>query len=109
MAAGAADTFVIIEGVRRAVSAHLLGIPALPAEETDALGGRTLRSFDVPVASLLSPKAAVEVRTDREKDRWFGVLELMRRSPGTMPPLRVRRGARGTPIAAVSFDSGFRP
>ena len=104
-----AEAYIIQAGVRKAFAAYLLGYPTVAAELTDRLGGKTLRRFDVPVQALHSPKRGVDFWDDATKDRWFVILDLMRRSPGTMPPLRVRRGTRGTPIALVTFDLGFGP
>ena len=104
-----AETYLILSGVRRALSARFLGYATVPAEERDRLGAKWLRTFDVPVSSLLSPKAAVELDTQRRRDHWFGVYHKMRDSPGTMPPIVVVRSSRGTPISAVTFDLGTSP
>ena len=93
-------TYVIIEGVRRAKAAELLGWTDICCV---LRGDTTGRTFDVSVADLRSRRRTVEVDTIKKHARFLDLFRAMQ-SGRPMPPLVVARGRLGIPIADVQFD-----
>ncbi|MBK8069011.1 MAG: RHS repeat-associated core domain-containing protein [Rhodanobacteraceae bacterium] len=92
------ETFEIIDGVRRAKAADLVGNATIPG--TVAGGG----AQDIPVAALLSPnKSSIDVSTPVAMDRYMRVQEATQNGV-VLPPIQVQPGSRGTPIKDVDFD-----
>jgi hypothetical protein len=95
------DNFEIIDGVRRAKAADLLGHHRIWAVVDDAGAEQ-----QVPVRSLLSPKQAIDVSTPRERQRWLNVRSGMADEPDLLPPIIVRRGSSGVPIRDLRIVGG---
>jgi hypothetical protein len=90
--------YVIMDGVRRAKAAGLSGHETIWAEV-----GQSRRERKVAVRALLSPKAVIDVSEERELERWLGIKEGMAQEPDLLPPIIIRRGSHGIPIAEVQI------
>ena len=99
----APQTFEIIDGVRRSVTAAMLDSKTIMAEvrATKSSAG-VIR--EIPVQSLLSPeKAAIDVSTDMKMSRFMNIFNLTK-SGSPPPPIIVTPGGEGTPISQVILD-----
>jgi hypothetical protein len=93
-------TYVIIEGVRRAKAAELLGWTDIACV---LRGDSTGRTFDASLADLRSRRLTVEVDTVKKHARFQDLFQAMQ-AGRQIPPLVVARGKVGIPIANVQFD-----
>src|SRR5438045_2324396 len=81
---GGEETFRIIDGVRRAKAADMLGHDTIPAEIFDAETGASLGTRDLPIDSLRSPKDVIDLSRQVDMDRWQNVYNLTK--SGSVPP-----------------------
>jgi hypothetical protein len=96
------DVYAIVDGVRRAKAAQMVGRQTVPAQIDDgtgALGPVT----DLPIESLRSPKDAIDVSTTAKFRRFKETLDKTRLG-SVPPPLIVIRGGRGRSIPDVEFN-----
>lgn len=100
-AKGAEETFTIIDGVRRAKAAEMLGAKTIPA--TIQVGGRTVARIEVSIEALRSPKASIDVSNMTEAKRFSTTLELTR-AGSVPPPISIEPGGVGIPISDVNFS-----
>jgi hypothetical protein len=99
-AANSADElFEIGEGVRRSKAAEILKKESIPARIIREGQADELR--DLPLTSLRSPREVINASTLTDAERMASVLEGTRK--GTVPPIDVRPGSRGTPIKDVKI------
>jgi hypothetical protein len=99
-AANSADElFEIGEGVRRSKAAEILKKESIPARIIREGQAEELR--DLPLTSLRSPREVIDASTLTDAERMASVLEGTRK--GTVPPIDVRPGSRGTPIKDVKI------
>jgi hypothetical protein len=89
-------TYEIIDGVRRVKAAQIADQPTIWA----LINGR-MPEQKILVCDLLSPKKVIDVSEPRELARWLNVRDGMADQPDLLPPIIVRRGSRGVPIADV--------
>jgi hypothetical protein len=101
---GGAETFEILDGVRRSKAAEFVGNRTVPAEIIDA-EGRSLGVTDLQIESLLSPKATIDISTPQAADRFFKNNLNPARAGSVPPPITVTPGTRGTPIRKVLLDA----
>ena len=97
------DTYEIIDGVRRAKAADLVGNGTIPAEIMDATGNSV--ATHLPIDKLLSPKSVIDVGPGPAMDRWKKTYDLTK-SGSAPPPILVVPGKRGTSIKDVGFGVG---
>jgi hypothetical protein len=101
-AAGASQTFEILDGVRRAKAADMIGNMTIPAEVLNS-EGRIAGRQDVPISNLLSPKPTIDVSTAKDMSRFMSTLD-QTRVGSTPPPILVAPGVSGIPIRRVTLD-----
>jgi hypothetical protein len=94
------ETFEILNGVRRAKVAELLGHTHVPAEILDA-DGRLIEARDIPLDSLFSPKDILDLRASPVALIRFRRLQSLMFGGIRLDPIEVTSGGRGTPLAAV--------
>jgi hypothetical protein len=96
--------FEIIDGVRRAKAFELSGAATVRVvlQRPDGTQGPEI---EVPIDALCSPhKAAVDLSTPAQRDRFFRIVNAIRAGQGArLPPLVVRPGTRGTRIKDLSW------
>ena len=89
------DVFEIVDGVRRAKAAELLGKKSISAR----LGG-SMDVIEIPLANLRSPnKSVIDAAGATNAKRFSSVLEGVR--AGNTPPISVNAGSRGPSIFDV--------
>jgi len=93
------DTFTIDDGVRRAKSAQMHGLSEIWARIDG--GVETKLRID----QLRSPKRSIPLTIRRDIDAWDTINDAMRTDPDLLPPIDVRPGAVGIPIAAIRVGS----
>jgi hypothetical protein len=94
------EAFEIGEGVRRAKAADMLGHGNISAQILRE--GKADEFVNLPLASLRSPKEAIDASSFIDAERMANVLEGTR--SGTVPPIIVRPGSRGLPIKDVKIN-----
>jgi len=99
---GGAQTFEILDGVRRAKAADLVGNSTIPAEIIGA-DGRLIGTQNVPINQLLSPKPSIDVSTVDYWDRFMNTLN-QTKAGSVPPPIKITPGVNGTPIPNVPLD-----
>jgi RHS repeat-associated protein len=97
---GGAETFEILNGVRRAKAAHIAGQTTIEAEVH--VGGRVISRSSIPIDALRSPKASIST-AGAGLDRWQDTVR-QTMSGSRAPAITVTPGSRGTPIPHVSID-----
>ena len=99
----------IMEGVRRAKAAHMLGHTRIRVEVVDP-AGQSFGEADIPIATLRSPKALIRRITKADETRWIRVVAGAQQSILPYPPIVVQPGReQGTKIEDVGFDFGGNP
>jgi hypothetical protein len=93
-------TYVIVEGVRRAKAAELLGWTEIACV---IHGDPTGAVIELPLAALRSRRLTVEVDTAKKHARFYDLFRTMQ-SGQPIPPLVVTSGRHGVPITEVRFD-----
>ena len=93
-----AETFKIIDGVRRAKAAEMSGKATISAEVEGASG----KVAEVAIRSLRSPKEAIET-AGAGAGRWERVLQGTR-DGAELPPILVRPGSSGIPVKDVKIQ-----
>jgi hypothetical protein len=88
--------------VRRAKAADLVGNTTLPAQVLNA-EGKIVRTQDIPINQLLSPKSSIDVSTTINMDRFMNTLN-QTKAGLIPPPITVTPGVNGTPIPQVTLD-----
>ncbi len=99
MASG--QTYLILEGVRRAKAWEQNGATVLPAQvlHPDGTAGAVI---DVSVDDLLSPKSEIDLTDPREVIRYWRLWALIRNGLGRVLPLiTITPGSRGTRLKDV--------
>ena len=97
-------TFEIIDGVRRAKAAQLLGQDSISAKMF--LNGKA-QTMDVPIQNLLSPKSSINVSNAVDAKRFSTTLEKTRLAPiGVDDAIWIQPGGQGTSIFDVQFHYG---
>ncbi|CAM2068050.1 RHS repeat-associated core domain-containing protein [Sulfidibacter corallicola] len=92
------ETYEILDGVRRSKAADLTNQKTIKAEIFDK-NDRLVRSDDVPLDRLKSPKEKIDLSNGRFQDT------MKRTKEGrTPPPIQVTPGNKGTPIKEVGFE-----
>ena len=94
------------DGVKRAKAAQLLGPPTIRAVLLNRKS-EVVRTFDVPLAGLLSRKSFVDLTGPGQPGRWTRILDGMRRDPSALPRIELVRASRGTPIEDVTLFPSF--
>jgi len=94
-------TYLILDGVRRAKAAQILGIDSIRARIVDIDSGYLGPEVDLPISNLRSPKAEFELQGYWRWDRWQRVLDGIA-SDSDMAPIEVIPG-EGVPINEVRF------
>jgi hypothetical protein len=90
-------TYEIMDGVRRAKAAEIAGHEMIRAE----LYGPGGKIIDVPIKSLLSPKATIDTTlSPAELPRWLNTLR-QTLSGSKPPPIQIQPGSVGTLIPKV--------
>ena len=97
-----AQTYRILDGVRRAKAADILGNPTVPARILDSQQ-RFVTQQDIPISQLLSPKPLIDLSLSRYVDRFMDTLSLTR-AGSIPPPITIIPGTYGTPIRNVLLD-----
>jgi hypothetical protein len=99
---GAAQTFEILDGVRRAKAAELTGRQTIRAEVQ--VRGKVVETLEAPLSSLRSPfKDAIEISgSPRQLQRWQDVLDATKAGEA-LPPIAVQPGSQGPSIFDVFF------
>ncbi|QOV88637.1 ParB N-terminal domain-containing protein [Humisphaera borealis] len=90
------DTFEIVDGVRRAKAAQLLGLGSIWAVIAD-----TEIEFRVVINTLRSPRSSIYAQSQTSHARWESVFSAMATEPDLLPPIVIRLGDRGVLIADV--------
>jgi len=97
-------TFEIIDGLRRAKAAVLVGYQTITAyildQESKIIDTREL-SLDLRKEPY---KESIDVSHQRKMDRFMEILNQIK-SGSTLPPIMVQLGNRGVKIREVSLDS----
>lgn len=99
--AASAETYELLDGVRRAKAAQTVGQATIPARIDDgsgALGPVVM----IPIDNLRSPKDVIDVSTTAKFRRFKESLDKARQGL-VPPPITVIRGHRGRPIADVGL------
>jgi RHS repeat-associated protein len=94
------STYLILQGVRRAKSAQLLGMMTIAA----IVEGAGVTVQQLPLDSLLSPKPVIDVRREVDAKRFSSRLEEVRN--GEFAPIVVIPSNRGTPLRDVQIVYG---
>lgn len=97
---GGAQGYKIVDGVRRAKAAEMLGKEAI--EALVQKGDKIVGKVHLDPASLASPKAAIDVSNPTNMQRWTSVLQGTGNGDA-LPPIIVQLGNSGTPIPFVGF------
>ncbi len=102
-ARGGRQTYEIGEGVRRAKATDIVTNGNGSVNAKVLVGDKVVETKDIPCCDLLSPKESIDVTSTRKKfERWQSIVEGAK--DGTLPPIEVRPGTRGTPISDVEFE-----
>jgi RHS repeat-associated protein len=96
-----AESYRIIDGVRRAKAAAELGQETIQANVQ--IGDKIVGSVRVSPSELLSPKGVIEVNTQRQLRRWLSILKGTQ-AGDPIPPITITPGNAGTPIPEVGFQ-----
>jgi hypothetical protein len=100
---GGKVTYEIIDGVRRAKSAELLGNQTIRANIYK--NNKLIDSVDIPIDSLLSPnKSSIDVSSGRKMDRFMNILNGMKGN-ASLPLIDVEAGCKGVKICDIQLDS----
>jgi len=101
---GGAQTFEILDGVRRAKANDLLGNQTVSANIFNA-DSQLIGQQNIPISSLLSPnKAAIDLSTQTAVDRYMSIQNALRQGQA-LPPINVMQGSRGAPVSQIIFDT----
>lgn len=99
----------VMDGVRRAKAAQLLGHSLIPAEVVDA-SGLSVGECDMPINMLRSPKALIRRITTADETRWIRAIAGANQPVLPYPPITVQPDVeRGTRFEDVDFDFGGQP
>ncbi len=99
---GGAATYEIVDGVRRAKAASMVGSTTIKADVM--VGEKLSGTADVPISSLLSPnKSTIEMTTAGQTNRFTSVLDATKNG-SSLPPITVTPGSKGIPIKDVTLD-----
>jgi hypothetical protein len=98
------ETYEIVDGIRRAKAAELLGRQHINARIIDE-DGNTITQSEVPLDVLRSPhKTTIDVSTQRKWDRFIKTFNKTR--AGLTPPdILITPGSNGPRLKDVTFDS----
>ncbi len=98
------QTYAILDGVRRAKAAWLLGKPTIPAcLQTE--DGSLSPPFDVRLDALRSPfKDTIDFITQSDILRWYDVQEATRDGV-PLPPIIVQPGTMGVTLDGIDFNT----
>jgi RHS repeat-associated protein len=97
-----ADTYEILDGVRRAKAAEMLGHKTIPANIYDA-AGNLVGKTDIPIDSLRSPKDLIDIAKEVDALRWQDTFTKTK-AGSPIPPITVQPGSRGIPIKDVTWN-----
>jgi len=96
----------ILDGVRRAKAAQMLGHADIRAEVIGE-SGQSLGEGEIPIKVLRSPKTLIRRLTSADETRWSRVLAGAQEDVLSFPPITVQPSReRGTRIEDVGFDFG---
>ena len=105
----AGTRYRIIDGVRRAKAAQMLGHAQIRAEVIDR-SGLSLGEAEVPIDALSSPKLEIRRITRPDESRWKRVLQGARQSVLPYPAITIQPATvSGTRLIDVIFDFGSPP
>jgi hypothetical protein len=93
------DTYTIDDGVRRAKAAELHGLTEIWAR----VDGGAERKIQIDL--LRSPKHVIPLTARRDIEAWQSINDAMDADPDLLPPIDVRPGATGIPVAAVQVGT----
>ena len=97
-------TFEIVDGLRRAKAADLLGYTTINAHILDT-ESKIIDTRELSLDLLRSPyKESIDVSHRRKMDRFMEILNEIR-SGFSPPPIIVQLGNRGLKISEVKLDS----
>jgi hypothetical protein len=102
-AGGGAGLYRIIDGVRRAKAAEMLGLRSISAEVH--IGGRVVQRLELSIDLLRSPRAIIDASTPGLAARFSEALEFIR--AGTARPIVVTPGSTGLRIMDVILKLGL--
>lgn len=98
-----AETFEILDGVRRAKAHQLLGKTTIIAEIMDE-EGNTVEVRAVAIADLrVTTKNSIDVSTQVDWERFMKIFELVKSA--VPAPILVTFGARGKTLDEIALDS----
>ena len=101
--------YVIMDGVRRAKAAQLLGHTQIRAEVVDP-NGQSLGEGEIPLDALRSPKPLIRRITKADERRWNRVLAGAKQAVLSYPPITIQPGGpQGSKMEDVGFDFGGTP
>ena len=99
--ASTGQTYVIMEGVRRAKAHQMAGIATIRAVIQDP-AGTCGGEIEVAIDSLLSPKPAIDLTIPSEPARFCHILAAVQ-AGRSLRPITIAPGSRGTIIKDVGF------
>ncbi len=98
------QTFEIIDGLRRAKAAYMVGYKTITAHILDK-EGKIIDTRELSLDLLRSPyKNSIDVSHQRKMDRFMETLNQIK-SGSNPPPIIVQLGSRGVNIEDVNLDS----
>lgn len=101
IAKGLKGSYEILDGVRRAKAAELLGHKTIPA----TIAGHGNQIFDLPIDALKSPyKTKIDVSDQDKMDRWMKTFKKTKEG-SVPPPIQVESGNNGISIEDITFDT----
>jgi len=98
-----AQTFMIMEGVRRAKAFDLAGLTTIPAiiQYDD---GTTAGPLEVAIDSLRSPKATIDMSNNTQADRFWRVWKGLQAGQAQLiPEITITPGSQGVLIRDVGW------
>jgi RHS repeat-associated protein len=100
----AAETFEIIDGVRRAKAADLVGKKTITAQILDG-EGKVVSERNIPLDALRSPnKSSIDMTSQTAADRFMRVQKATQKGD-KLPPIQVTPGNRGVNVKDVQFNT----
>jgi RHS repeat-associated protein len=100
---GSKVTYEIIDGVRRAKAADLVGKKSIRAEVYE--NEKLIYTTDVHIDFLLSPnKSAIDVSTNANMDRFMAILNGTKEN-APFPPIKIETGCKGVKVCDIQLDS----
>ena len=100
----AQQTYEIVDGVRRAKAAELLGNKTIPAQIVNS-ESKIVEQGNIAVDSLRSPnKTSIDMSSQTAVDRYMRVQNGTKKGE-KLPPITVTPGNKGIPVKDVQFNT----